>query len=63
MGQPRSLLWPLFTEDEAEDKYLDTTGNRDEGNPQGTSEECAPGNFSGEERVKFVSLFGLSGKQ
>ena len=49
---------------EHQDKYRDTTGNKDEGGPQGTSEERAPGNYFGEkEGVKFVSLFGLSGKQ
>jgi hypothetical protein len=54
----------LFTEDGAEEKYRDTTGHKDEGNQQGTSEECELGNFFWEkEGVKVVNLLGLSGKQ
>ena len=36
---------PLFIEERAEDRYQDTTGNKDKDTQQGTSDERAPGNF------------------
>jgi hypothetical protein len=49
-------------EDGDVDKDRDATDNEDD--QQGTSDECAPDYFFREkEGVKFMSLFGLSGKQ